>query len=303
VTLLPGVGREQLRESLRQVHTDAYNLRGGSYGSGHALLTRYLAWASTAVRMLANQLRPADIDRLVLTRGYERLLASAGRLTGADSLPILNDLLNLELTQRVDDLDEAIKNLDEAIKRWSGREVIAVADTSLYIEHEHKLEELDLAPLLQIWEDPIRVFVPIIVVDELDGLKRSSDAHTRWRAGYTLAVFDRLFVNTASPARLRDEDFSGIGKGGLPRGEVTMELVFDPPGHVRLAINDDEIVDRALAIEPLTGRKVTLLTFDTGQASRARNAGLNAVKLLRPLGDEPPKSRGNRSPTRSATKQ
>lgn len=62
-----------------------------------------------------------------------------------------------------------------------------------------------------------------------------------------------------------------------------MELLFNPPGHVRLPINDDESVDRALAVEPLAGRKVTLLTYDTGQSTRARNAGLQVVKLTRQL--------------------
>jgi len=32
---------------------------------------------------------------------------------------------------------------------------------------------------------------------------------------------------------------------------------------------------------------VTLLTFDTNQAARARNAGLQVNKLTKPLGDEP----------------
>jgi hypothetical protein len=39
------------------------------------------------------------------------------------------------------------------------------------------------------------------------------------------------------------------------------------------------ITDRALAIEPLAARKVTLLIYDTGQSSRARNARLQVVKL------------------------
>jgi hypothetical protein len=73
----------------------------------------------------------------------------------------------------------------------------------------------------------------------------------------------------------------------LARGEITIELIFDPPGHVRLPINDDEIIDRVLAIEPLTDRKVTLLTYDTGQSTRARNAGLQVVKLSKEIGEEP----------------
>jgi hypothetical protein len=74
---------------------------------------------------------------------------------------------------------------------------------------------------------------------------------------------------------------------GLTRSEVTIEMVFDPPGHTRLSITDDEIIDRALAVESLAGRKVTLLTYDTGQSTRARNAGLQVLKLRQEIGDEP----------------
>ena len=70
----------------------------------------------------------------------------------------------------------------------------------------------------------------------------------------------------------------------IPSGEgggCTVEIVFDPPGHVRLPINDDELIDRILAIQPLAGRQVTLLTYDTGQSTRARAAGLPAKKLTK----------------------
>jgi len=118
-------------------------------------------------------------------------------------------------------------------------------------------------------------------------LKHAKDKHIRWRAGYTLAVFDRLFaVSTVGPVRLRAADFSGLDTGGIPRGEVTVELVFDPPGHVRLPINDDEIVDRALNVGPLAARDVTLLTFDTSQSLRARAAGLRAVKIPQHVDDD-----------------
>jgi hypothetical protein len=54
-----------------------------------------------------------------------------------------------------------------------------------------------------------------------------------------------------------------------------------------LPINDDEIIDRALAVESLAGRKITLFTYHTGQSTRARAAGLRAKKLSKPIGDEP----------------
>jgi predicted ribonuclease YlaK len=121
------------------------------------------------------------------------------------------------------------------------------------------------------------VLVPIVIVDELDRLKESKDKSVRWRAGYTLAVLDRVFADGIARARLRPGDVV-LGPDGLTRSEVTIELVFGPPEHVRLPGNDDEIIDRALAIEALADRKVTLLTYDTGQSTRARNAGLQVVK-------------------------
>ena len=105
------------------------------------------------------------------------------------------------------------------------------------------------------------------------GSRRARTGRPDGCARYTLAVLDRLFADGPGRARLRKGDVTP-GPDGLTRSEVTIELVFDPPGHVRLAIDDDEIIDRALAVEPLADRKVTLVTYDTGQSTRARNAGL-----------------------------
>ena len=115
----------------------------------------------------------------------------------------------------------------------------------------------------------------------LDGLKKSKDSHERWRAGCTLAVLDPVSASSTGPVQMTAEDFSVLRSGGLPRGEVTTELIFDPPGHVRLPINDDEIIDQAMAIQPLAERDGTLLTYDTGQSTRARVAGLPVRKLGR----------------------
>ena len=62
------------------------------------------------------------------------------------------------------------------------------------------------------------------------------------------------------------ERHSGSGDPDGSLGAVVLELFFDPPDHVRLPINDDEIIDRTLAVQALADREVTLLTFDTGQS-------------------------------------
>jgi hypothetical protein len=79
-----------------------------------------------------------------------------------------------------------------------------------------------------------------------------------------------------------------LQSGGIPRGPVTVEVLFDPPGHERLSIADDEIIARTVTAAAAAGRKITLITADTGQSMRGRAAGLKVVKIPRPPdGDEP----------------
>jgi rRNA-processing protein FCF1 len=288
VTPRPGVNRDNLLKTLQSVHTDAFNLRGGGGpASAYKRLLAYLEWTSNAVRIIGNQISPADLTRLVLTKRYELLLAGAGTLSGTEMevQRVVNGLVSLELDERVEAFDAAVKALDRQIKRWSAYGHYVVLDTSFYIEHKEKLEEVDFGPLINVWESEITVLVPTVVIDELDQLKEIKDRHKRWRAGYTLAVLDRLFENSTGRARLQPGTVVP-GPDGRTRSEVTIELLFDPPGHVRLPIEDDELVDRALAIQPLADRRVTVLTYDTGQSTRARNAGLQVVKLRKEIGAE-----------------
>jgi rRNA-processing protein FCF1 len=287
----PGVRREDLFEVLRQLPHLVANAR-----SGLTVLDRYnayLAWVTEAVRMLRNRVSTADLDRLVLTRRYWLLQSMVTNLVGPTG-----DLLATETEERETGLREAYEALDAQIRRWSRPGVFVVPDTSFYIEHD-KIELADLAAALNVRGEDIHLLIPIIVVDELDGLKKHNDPHTRWRAGYTLAVLDHVLSDGTGTAQLREADFSALTSGGIPRGEITIEMVFDPPGHARLPINDDEIIDRMLAIQPLAGRPVTLLTYDNSQSTRARSQGVPVMKLDKPLGEEPAKKRyGEAGPNR-----
>jgi hypothetical protein len=293
VTPYPGANRDDVLRALRDIQSAVQNA-GNVHGQAYDRLTAYLEWATNAVRMLEHRLSSADIDRLVLTRGYDRLLAAAGTLASTETgtQRVLNGLVSHEIWQRSQALEEAIRDLDTQIRRWPQDVAYTVADTSVYIEHDDKLRDLDFAPLaLDVWLDkPVVVIVPVAVLDELDGLKqRGGDAHRKWRASYTLAVMDDIFSRTGAQSILRKP------AADRTRGAVRLDVLFDPPRHQRLPINDDEIIDRALAAQSLAGAPVTLLTFDTSQAARARNAGLAVNKLIKPLGDEPEDTRGKRS--------
>lgn len=285
-------------DTLRGIHSkigDAANV----HGSAVARAIAYLDWVNDSVRMLEHRVSTADINRLILTPGYERLLSATGILTGSDNgtQGVLSGLVRREIERQSEVLAQAVKDLEAQILRWPPDYLYAVADTSFYIGHEDKLEGIDFAPLLDsAWHDKrITLIVPVIILDELDGLKqRGPTQHAKWRASYTLGVFDRIFTKPGSQGVLRKP------AADRTRGGVLADLLFDPPRHERLPIPDDEIIDRTLAAQGLTGTAVTLLTFDTSQAARARHAGLTVNKLTQPPGEEPENPRRNRAPAASS---
>ena len=87
---------------------------------------------------------------------------------------VLSGLVRRGIERQGEVLAEAIIDLEKQILRWPPDYLYAVADTSFYIEHEHKLEDIDFAPLLDsAWLDKrVTLIVPVIILDELDGLKQ-----------------------------------------------------------------------------------------------------------------------------------
>jgi hypothetical protein len=278
ITPRPGADRRNIREALRNAHTAASNLQGATGPeTAHSRLMRYLNWATETAGALRHQISDDDIDRLLLTQRYQSLLSSCGTLAGSIQERLVNALVNLEVTERIHALEEALGILNDRIERWTGREWFVVADSSFYIQNTDKLSEADLHKLLGLPPgDDIRLLFPIVVVDELDGLKESGKHRSRWRASHTLGLLDEV-LNGSTFGVLRRADRSG--EPALWRGEVNVEIVLDQPGHVRLPIADDEIIDRAVAIQSLAAREVRLLTCDTGQHTRGRAAGLKVTKV------------------------
>lgn len=287
----PGVARDVLHATLQSVATAADNLRSGGSDDAYRGLLAYLGWANSAVRTLTRCISSDDLDRLVLTRRHDALLAGASGLAGSHQSGLVNGLVRLELDQRVEDFNGALRELERLAHRWPTDTCLVVADSSFYIQHPDKLEAADIAEVIDGGADPIRLLIPMPVIDELDGLKQANKQPARFRSGYTLAVLDRVLGDDPSePGLLKDRDDKATDLTGYPtpRGPVTVEVLYDPPGHQRLPIADDEIVDRAAAAQALAGSPVTLITYDTGQAMRGRAAGLKVCKLRLELGEEPP---------------
>jgi hypothetical protein len=272
VTLLPGANREHLLADLAERRNEITSLHSNPVDVPSEVLTRYVQWTTATERVLRRQVQSKDVERLVPSYSRDQLVVAYG----SAHRETFYTLLNSEVATRLAAFNDAHEALRREIARWSATPGwLIVADTNIYLHGASKLKELDFVGLLNaaingptVSDDTeLHVLVPIVVVDELDNLKQSKDRHVRWRARHTLSVLDSVFA---------------AEKVAPLRAGVTMEMVLDPAGHVRLPITDDEIIDRSLAVSSVAGRPLTLLTYDTGMSTRARMAGLATVKVPDP---------------------
>ncbi|MBC6461457.1 PIN domain-containing protein [Actinomadura sp. HBU206391] len=276
--LLPGATPASVLEPLQRTRTDVGNLSTGHFGGPVDRREAYLHWANESVRALRSALPSAEQNRLIMTSAFWHIQSMATPLANATTSTI-----NTEVQARKTELDALYIALQDQISRWESVR-IAIPDTSMFIRHD-KVEEWDLAPLLQLAEgEPLHIVIPMAVVDELDRLKEASKKETRWRARYSTAVLDRVLPDPTQTGVLREQ---GYEPG---RGCVTVEVLLDPPGHVRLPGDDDEIVDQAYSVNGLATQPVTVLTYDTGQSMRARARTLSCKKLPDPPHGEEPNS-------------
>lgn len=276
ITPRPGADRNSIASALREARFSAENLRSAQ-GNAYERLLKYLEWVTVATRQLQSHISSTDVNELVLTSRYHALLSRSLTVPGASQERLVNGLLDLELSERAEAFEEAETDLRARIDRWKGQEWFVVADSSFYIHNPVRLEDVDLHQVLGLpTGEHIRLLFPIAIVDELDGVKEASKQRARYRASHTLGVLDRV-LNGSTFGILRRAKL--VPESSEVHGEINMEILLDPPGHVRLPIADDEIIDRAVAIQALAAREVRLLTCDTGQNTRGRMAGLQVTKV------------------------
>ena len=116
----------------------------------------------------------------------------------------------------------------------------------------------------------IRLIVPILVIEELDGLKRTRDRQQKADAKEVLRAMWALHGTApTTPA-------------ALPQAaDVTIEVHLDGDRHKRRDNNDGEIIDQALAIQELTRQPVIFATCDYNQRYRAAAPGITTALVPR----------------------
>ncbi|WP_269203880.1 PIN domain-containing protein [Motilibacter peucedani] len=168
-------------------------------------------------------------------------------------------------------MSDAADRLERELDRWTRPGRLVVPDTNVFLHLPEPWVEVP-------WKDRVgcrvaealRLVIPLLVVDELDRAKLGRN-ETRSRARGVLRLLDQHFPDPSAVALL-------AGSGEL-QGSVTVELLLDDLGHVRLPDADSGLVDRAVELQALADRDVTIVTLDIGMALRARAAGVRALRL------------------------
>jgi rRNA-processing protein FCF1 len=248
-------------EAIRFVRNALVNARGRG-GTQDQQMMAYVDWATTQAEYLQSYVSRRDIERLVLTRDFYSLFDNS---TG--SSPRGFPLLSGEIRSRLDDLDAVTDTLERQVKRWETANDLVVLDTNVYVHAPESYNMIDLAPY--VGAESWHLLIPLVVIDELDRLKRSSG---------TSDGGDKVRSRARQALRLIE---GGVATGDViyPQDASTVEVVMDPDRHVRLPSADDEIIDRAITIQKVAGRVVHLVTSDTGMLFRARAAGLSAHRI------------------------
>jgi hypothetical protein len=282
---ISGKSGDLLVAQLRSALTALGNLGGGDV---QQRFTDYMHWASTYAGFLGDFLRREDLDQLITTRGYWTLqtfipvTSSAPERIGGHAQKNINALISLEILERNRELGQVINELSSDLIGWGKvNGSLILADTNVYLHHEKIFSEVPWRDLLDAAGRDAHLIIPILIVNELDGKKRTgqgtvsetNDESVRTRARKSLNLIDEIFRKPLQEVELtlRNSAF----------GLVTASIFMDSRDHVRIMHSDSELVDRALALQNFTGRDITIITFDTGMALRARMANLKVINLTK----------------------
>ncbi len=266
---------EEVLEKLRYVQSEVGNVQGMG-GNSRTIFSNYLRWVNEAVRVLNPVVSSGDLDRLVTTKHYWVL-----RTSHPDSFEILR-FLNYEVSERLKDLDQEIRELEDMRLFWewgNGFHIAVVPDTNFLLDYHHDLASIDWHFKLRLTGySPVILCVPMVVVDELDNLKLSNKNEygkepLRKRARKALQVLESSLVKPGDRVKLTPNALSGI-----ERSEVYLTMFTDGPGHLPITPNDAEVRDRALTLKPFTSH-VFIATTDFGMLFKSRYENLDVCKF------------------------
>jgi rRNA-processing protein FCF1 len=214
-------------------------------------------WTENVEAQLVHLTEDDDVRRMLQTDRYWHIRSLAPN----DPRPV--PLIDAEVTIQEEALAQLIGDLEHRARRLAaapGDAVVLDTNVLLHFQEPGKIPWSDL-----LRTAPVRVVVPLRVVEELDAKKYSGSGKLASRARALLPLIERLVDDDGSP-------------GELTEG-VTIEVYAEAGPRVKLDDADEEILAFCSEFAALTGGPVTLVTNDTAMRLRARAQGTPVFAL------------------------
>ena len=246
---------------LRERAREARNIQSRSAPSAVDLRDRYLVWADDTERLLRSIFDSVSIEEVHTDRFWH-----IREMTVESARPW--ELLNTEIVLQADRLDGIADRIEADAQRLAaapGR--VVVPDTNVFL-HFRRFDAIDWPAV--IGEAPVRLVIPLRVVEELDEKKASRRRDLADRATGVLARLEAIVgPSGGAPVKLAD----GVTV------EVVMDADFGSHDRYRAGAGDSEVIDTCESLAFLTGKSVTLVTGDVSMRLRAVVRGVTAVPM------------------------
>lgn len=249
---------------LRLTAQEAANVAGGSAGrTPIQIVDHYLAWAENVERMLPNVLDVDLVDDLVHTQRYWALRTARG------DEPRLTPTVLAEMERRQRALNALAAELEGERLRWGpGASTLVVPDTNLFLPQDAPFAEIDWPSLVQS-DEAVRLVVPLVVVHELDRLKRQGNS--------TTAKLARTSLRWLLDVLPRDPQARSGPLSAVARPTTVEAYVHEGPSRPEDA--DGLIIEVATWLATVSSQTTVLITRDLGMRLRAVALGVDARQL------------------------
>ena len=212
---------ESLVRLVGGLQTGASNVLGQR---GEAVVADYRDYVDATSRQLQPHFALGDIDELLRTRTFWATFDVPGAFTH------VQQLVRHELEVISNRLDHMERQLGEFRQHWAGPARLVVVDTNVFVENTKRFDQIDwYSATDQRPNRPIRLIVPLMVVDELDNLKTRARQDRQLRVRHTLIELETL---------LHNGDRAALPNAHASYPQVTIEVLPDPRRHERLSNAD-----------------------------------------------------------------
>lgn len=252
-----GVAPQAFADNLNRLASEGRNVET-SHRTADEARKSYLEWIERVEAMLVWGSRDPAIRAIPLTERYWRVqqldLATAHR-----PFPMIAAESRL--------VSEALSDLASELQRRStqmsaGAAGLVVLDTNVLLHH-NRPAKIAWSAVVDA-EPPLRILLPLRVVEELDEHKWSAKAELRNRARAVLADLEEVLGSAT--------------RGHLQPG-VTLEIAGGIYTASRSTDADADILDSCHEVEQFAQQPVTLVSGDKSMRIRARAEGIKTIAM------------------------